>query len=222
MKREILATADGSHTIQVNELNVSYHSKHGAIQESTHVYINAALKYIHENNSTHAYSILEMGFGTGLNALLTARYAAENDITIHYHSIEAFPLADEQIALLNYGNILGLTGIFSQLHQAPWNKQVTIGTNFSLQKYHTTIQFFHTGRRFNAVYYDAFAPSAQPELWTTEIFRQIFNLLRPGGILVTYCSKTVVRKAMEAAGFRVTKIQGPFGKREMVRAFRDH
>lgn len=222
MKREILLTADGSHTIKVDEHKVSYHSKHGAIQESTHVFIEAALKYVQQNNSGSEYNILEIGFGTGLNALLTAIYTAGTKMIVNYHSLEPFPIQEQEIAMLNYGILLHKESVFTQLHDAPWDTKIAIHPNFSLHKYQTTLQSFTTNMCFHAIYYDAFAPSAQPELWTTEAFTRLFNFLVPGGLMVTYCSKTVVRKSMEAAGFRVTKIPGPYGKREMVRAFRDH
>ena len=222
MKRHLQLTADGSHTIQIDELNVTYHSKHGAIQESQHVFIDAGIRYLHEAKQLNEYQILEMGFGTGLNALLTAIYSDQMDLRITYHSIEAFPLTTDEISSLNYGNLLQQESIFSLLHTANWNIATTIHPNFEFYKHLCKLDAFVTEEKFNLVYYDAFAPTAQPELWTVEVFEKLYHLLKPEGILVTYCSKGVVRRAMEAAGFRVTKLQGPPGKREMVRAFRDH
>lgn len=222
MKRHLQLTADGSHTIQIDELNVTYHSKHGAIQESQHVFIDAGISYLHQIKGLKEYQILEMGFGTGLNALLTSIFADRMGIHVSYHSIEAFPLTADEISVLNYGTQLQQKSIFSQMHAATWNTVMPIHSKFELYKHHCKLNTFVTQERFNIIYYDAFAPTAQPELWTVEVFEKLYDLLKPEGILVTYCSKGVVRRAMEAAGFRVTKLQGPPGKREMVRAFRDH
>lgn len=222
MKRHLQLTADGSHTIQIDELNVTYHSKHGAIQESRHVFIDAGISYLHQIKGLKEYQILEMGFGTGLNALLTSIFADRMGIHVSYHSIEAFPLTADEISVLNYGTQLQQKSIFSQMHAATWNTVMPIHSKFELYKHHCKLNTFVTQERFNIIYYDAFAPTAQPELWTVEVFEKLYNLLKPEGILVTYCSKGVVRRAMETAGFRVTKLQGPPGKREMVRAFRDH
>lgn len=222
MKRHLEFTADGSHTIQIDELNVTYHSKHGAIQESRHVFIDAGISYLHQVKQLNEYRILEMGFGTGLNALLTAIFADQMNVHINYHSIEAFPLTADEVAMLNYGTLLQQVSIFSRMHAAPWNTVTPIHPKFGLYKHHCELSFFITQESFHIIYYDAFAPTAQPELWTVEIFERLYRLLKPEGILVTYCSKGVVRRAMEAAGFKVTKLQGPPGKREMVRASRDH
>ena len=222
MKRHLQFTADGSHTLQIEELNVTYHSKHGAIQESQHVFINAGITYLHQLKQLNEYRILEMGFGTGLNALLTAIFSPQMNVHINYHSIEAFPLTSDEVLSLNYGMLLQQPSLFSQIHAAAWNMATRIGPTFELHKYHGKLDTFSTQEKFNLIYYDAFAPTAQPELWTVEVFEKLYQLLKPEAILVTYCSKGIVRRAMEAAGFRVTKLQGPPGKREMVRAFRDH
>lgn len=222
MKRHLQFTADGSHTIQIDELNVTYHSKHGAIQESQHVFIDAGISYLHQVKQLNEYQILEMGFGTGLNALLTAIFADQMSVHVNYHSIEALPLTDEEASMLNYGTLLQQISFFSQIHAAPWDRATPIHPKFELNKHHCTMNDFNALEQFNIIYYDAFAPTAQPELWTVEVFEKLYHLLKPEGILVTYCSKGVVRRAMEAAGFRVTKLQGPPGKREMVKAFRDH
>jgi tRNA U34 5-methylaminomethyl-2-thiouridine-forming methyltransferase MnmC len=222
MKRHVQLTADGSHTIQIDDLNVTYHSKHGAIQESQHVFIDAGISYLHQVKNLNEYRILEMGFGTGLNALLTAIYADQMNLNINYQSIEAFPLTTDEVSSLNYGTHLQQEPIFKLLHTANWNTVTTIHQKFELYKHLCKLNAFVTEERFNIIYYDAFAPTAQPELWTVEVFQQLYQFLQPDGILVTYCSKGIVRRAMETAGFRVTKLQGPPGKREMVRAFRDH
>jgi len=221
MQRQPVITKDGSHTISIPEMNVTYHSHHGAIQESMHVYINAGLKYISENLKATEICIFEMGFGTGLNALLTLMEAEKNQLTIHYTTVELFPLQADEIILLNYCKQLhrkDLEPVFQQFHQCDWEKDISITPFFTLHKIKNTLQNLTASKPQNLIFYDAFAPSAQPELWTKETFEKLYQILLPGGILVTYCSKSDVRRAMQAAGFIVEKIQGPRGKREMVRA----
>lgn len=224
-----MITADGSVTIAIPELNVTYHSKHGAIQESMHVFIEAGLRPLLHRQETIA--IFEMGFGTGLNALLTLIEATKHQQKINYYTVEAFPVENKIIAQLNYCEQLQqpeLKPLFEQLHTAPWNQPIQLNPWFTIQKNHTTlfnlstIQPVNPLQPVNLIYYDAFAPGAQPELWTAETFTQLFNMLTAGGILVTYCSKGDVRRAMKAAGFTVEKIPGPPGKREMVRAMKPY
>lgn len=218
-EREIIITADGSVTIAIPQLNVTYHSKHGAIQESMHVFIEAGLKPL--LNQQETINLFEMGFGTGLNALLTLIEAEKHQQKINYQTVEAFPLEKEIVAGLNYCEQLHqpqLKPLFEQLHASPWNQSINLTPWFTLQKDHTTLFNLSTAQLFNLIYYDAFAPNAQPELWTVDAFTQLFNMLTAGGILVTYCSKGDVRRAMQAAGFSIEKIPGPPGKREMVRA----
>ncbi len=214
-----MITADGSVTIAIPELNVTYHSKHGAIQESMHVFIEAGLRPLLHKQETIA--IFEMGFGTGLNALLTLVEATKHQQKINYHTVEAFPLEKEMVAQLNYCEQLQqpeLNPLFNELHASPWNEPIHLSPWFTFQKNHTTLFNLSTFQPVNLIYYDAFAPNAQPELWTAEAFTQLFNMLTAEGILVTYCSKGDVRRAMQAAGFLIEKIPGPPGKREMVRA----
>lgn len=218
-EREIIITADGSVTIAIPQLHVTYHSKHGAIQESMHVFIEAGLKPLLHQQET--INLFEMGFGTGLNALLSLIEAEKHQQKINYQAVEAFPLEKEIVGGLNYCEQLHqpqLKPLFEQLHASPWNQSIDLTPWFTLQKDHTTLFNLSTAQLFNLIYYDAFAPNAQPELWTVDAFTQLFNMLTAGGILVTYCSKGDVRRAMQAAGFTVEKIPGPPGKREMVRA----
>lgn len=222
-ERQLIITKDGSHTVSIPELNVTYHSHHGAIQESIHVFINAGLKYVWDNDKMPAIHIFEMGFGTGLNALLTLIEAEKLQQPVHYTAIELYPLPDGEIKSLNYCEQLKIADIefvFQLLHSCEWEKDVIITPFFYFNKIKVSLFDFATSRRFNLVYYDSFAPAAQPEHWTAEVFEKLFSILAPGGNLVTYCSKSIVRKAMQAAGFLVTKIPGPQGKREMVRAIR--
>jgi tRNA U34 5-methylaminomethyl-2-thiouridine-forming methyltransferase MnmC len=217
MQREIMPTSDGSVTVAIPELQVTYHSKHGAIQESMHVFIEAGLRPLLHQQET--LRIFEMGFGTGLNALLTMIEAAQQHQKIHYETVEAFPLEKELIFQLNYcKQTPDWQSSFEQLHTTPWEQPVVLTPYFTLHKHHTQLINYSTGQQFNLIFYDAFAPNAQPELWTVDVFTQLFSLLDDQGILVTYCSKGDVRRAMKAAGFTVEKIPGPPGKREMIRA----
>ena len=218
MKREIIVTSDGSHTVQVPEMNVTYHSHHGAIQESMHVFINAGLLYQFDRLSQQEMHIFEMGFGTGLNAFLAALEAETHNIKIQYTSVEQFPISIEEAKKLNYADSLGRHQLFEVLHSCKWNEDVSLTSHFTLRKEQTNLLEYKPSQKFHLIYYDAFAPAAQPELWTEAVFKKLFDMLLPGGILVTYCSKGDVRRAMMAAGFSVEKIPGPKGKREMVRA----
>ncbi|MCU0395026.1 MAG: tRNA (5-methylaminomethyl-2-thiouridine)(34)-methyltransferase MnmD [Chitinophagaceae bacterium] len=221
MRREIQVTADGSHTLQVAGSEVTYHSKFGAIQESEHVYIGAGLQpFI---GKADPIRVFEMGFGTGLNAFLAYLEARQEKVKIEYEAVEAFPLQREEYRELNYAHVLRkreLSESFQMIHQAPWNKTIRIGTLFTLVKHHTPIEEFETEKKFHVIFYDAFAPSAQPELWTEDLFAKMYDMLLPDGILTTYCSKGDVRRTLEAVGFDIEKLPGPRGKREMVRAFK--
>jgi tRNA U34 5-methylaminomethyl-2-thiouridine-forming methyltransferase MnmC len=225
MERQIINTADGSFTVSIPGMNVTYHSTHGAIQESLHVFIKAGLKQILPNRSS--VSILEMGFGTGLNALLTLMEAEAVQKPVHYTAIELYPLEDGQINALNYCQRLNredLQDVFEKLHGSDWEKNIIISQYFTLLKSGTDLLEFEIqglDNRFDIIYFDAFAPTAQPELWTAAVFEKLFRMLSPDGILVTYCSKGDVRRAMKSAGFRVEKLEGPPGKREMVRAWKE-
>lgn len=216
-----MITGDGSATIAIPAMQVTYHSRHGAIQESQHVFIEAGLRPL--LYSAPVLRVFEMGFGTGLNALLSCMVAEATQQKIRYEAVEAFPVEAAMVTRLNYCELLGrsdLQPVFDRLHAVPWNIEAAISTFFSLRKHATTLFELPPIEPVHLIYYDAFAPGAQPELWTADAFTQLFNLLLPGGILVTYCSKGDVRRAMQAAGLVVEKIPGPPGKREMVRAHR--
>jgi tRNA U34 5-methylaminomethyl-2-thiouridine-forming methyltransferase MnmC len=226
MQRKLILTSDGSHTILLPELNVTYHSIHGALQESKHVFIEAGLKSLNPARKT-IVNIFEMGFGTGLNTLLTMIEAENLTRAIHYEAIEQFPLGNTEIGSLNYCKQLDredLQPAFEQLHHCECEKQIELTSRFTFKKLQANLLNFGTpetclsGRQaFELIYFDAFAPNVQPELWTKEIFDKMFEMLEPGGILVTYCSKSDVRRAMQAAGFTVEKLPGPKGKREIIR-----
>jgi tRNA U34 5-methylaminomethyl-2-thiouridine-forming methyltransferase MnmC len=217
LKREIIITSDGSTTIHLPDWNEQYHSKHGAIQEAYHVFIKHGL----ESVSQSEISILEIGFGTGLNAFITFLEASKTHRNIDYVGVEAHPVALEEVKQLNYVQELGAQSFsdqFDLMHSIPWEEKAEISNNFSLQKRE---QFFHDisdEDQYNLVYFDAFGARVQPDLWTEEIFTIMYKAMKAGGILVTYAAKGSVRRAMQAVGFEVERLPGPPGKREMLRA----
>lgn len=223
MERKIFLTGDGSHSISVPGLKVAYHSIHGAIQESVHVFINAGMKFLLTQLPDFPLAIFEMGFGSGLNALLTLMEAEKSGTKIYYEAAELYPLHEPEVKSLNYCRFLNRTDmqtVFEYMHRCEWDKEISITENFSLKKIKSALSSHLTIQQFNLVYFDAFAPNAQPELWTNEVFHKMYSMLVPGGVLVTYCSKGDVRRAMIAAGFTVEKLAGPMRKREMIRAKR--
>ncbi|MCW3070672.1 MAG: SAM-dependent methyltransferase [Bacteroidetes bacterium] len=221
MQRKIITTSDGSHSLYVPELNEHYHSIHGAIQESRHVFIEAGLKQAAKNNS--AISVFEVGFGTGLNALLTYLESERLGLKINYTSVEAFPLEEAIFNALNYPQETGEgKQAFELLHSSSWEVKNSISENFSLLKLKTSLlDVILENDQYDLVYFDAFGPLVQPEMWTDEIFSKLYHAMKKGGVLVTYCSKGEVQRAMKRAGFSVEKIPGPPGKREMVRATKE-
>jgi len=218
MKREFRVTEDGSHTLYLPELDEPYHSIHGAIQESLHVFLGQGFLTLDKPS----VNILEIGFGTGLNALLTLAEAKRRSIEVQYHAIEKYPLDYEEYSHLNFETFIdGISpGSLMKLHDAPWEKAARITENFTLIKELSDIRAMNPKGPFDLVYFDAFAPQKQAHLWTEQIFSSIFKALEPGGILVTYTSKGSVRRALISCGFEVKKVPGPPGKREMIRAIR--
>ena len=215
MKRSVQITADGSATMYSPLYDATYHSKHGAVQESMHVFIKHGLEYMVQQKMDTSIAVFEMGFGTGLNALLTANYAIANNVVIDYETLELHPLSVEEVEGVNYEDEYG---VLKPMHQSAWGETEHIHDVFSFTKQEQSLLDYEPSKLFDVIYYDAFAPSAQPELWTIDIFKKLYAMLNDGGILVTYCSKSDVRRAMLAAGFNVEKLQGPPGKREMLRA----
>lgn len=212
---EIKITADGSCTLYREEIDETYHSTHGAIQESEHVFINAGLKRCTKKE----ISILELGFGTGLNAYLTYIFTNENqNLKIFYTAIEKFPIDHELVMQLNYTKFKGNDQIFNQLHLCEWGKALKISENFFIEKIKTDFTGYNHKKNYDLIYFDAFSPDKQPEMWTEDIFRELYLHSNSGAILTTYCAKGDVRRAMKAAGFNVERLSGPPGKREMLRA----
>jgi tRNA U34 5-methylaminomethyl-2-thiouridine-forming methyltransferase MnmC len=215
--RELIITADGSHSLFVPALNEHYHSVHGAIQESLHVFMRMGFDEAQKHRQ--ALRILEIGFGTGLNAWLTL--LAAGNAKVHYTSLEAYPVDPQQATQLNYASHEGAQGdaaLFAQMHEAAWNEAVPLTAGFTLQKMHCTLHaFVPEPGAFDLIYFDAFAPRVQPELWTQEVFEKMYFALATGAILTTYCAKGQVRRNIQAAGFMVERLQGPPGKREMLR-----
>jgi len=213
-KVELKISADGSHTLFVPELDEHYHSVNGAHDESMHVFIRPALQYCRKQE----VSILEIGLGTGLNAFLS--YLNQEDKTIHYHALEKYPISEEFCQQLNYANNTEAKDIFERLHLLPWNTDQALTPSFSLLKDEVDLTNIQFTRHYDVVYFDAFAPDVQPEMWSQEIFQKIYDAMSPDGILTTYCAKGVVRRTMQACGFTVERLEGPKGKREMLRAIK--
>lgn len=233
MKRNIITTADGSKTIQIEEWNEQYHSIHGAIQEAKHVYIkNGLLFYIEQCHlecsrnvifETKNITILEIGFGTGLNAFLTLLKAEELKQNIQYTGVEAYPVLPEELQQLNYVDQLSAQPYqiaFETLHQSLWEKEIKVTPFFQLIKQQKKFQDIQNENTYDLIYFDAFGSRVQPELWTEHIFKIMYKALKPNGVLVTYSVKGSVRRAMLSVGFLVEKLPGPPGKREMLRAIK--
>ena len=231
MKRKIITTSDGSKTIQIEDWNEQYHSIHGAIQEANHVFLKHGLLFyselvsesqIFKNGSTEPVevSILEIGFGTGLNAFLTLIEAEKLNQTINYVGVEAYPVALDEIEQLNYVELISENhaNIFDKMHSVSWETQHQITSKFQLEKQQKFFQDIKTIDAFDIIYFDAFGARVQPDLWTEDIFMIMFKALKADGVLVTYSAKGSVRRAMQAVGFTVERLPGPPGKREMLRA----
>ena len=217
MKREIIITEDGSTTIRIPEWNENYHSTHGAIQEAKHVFIKNGLDLFQTQNSV---SILEIGFGTGLNAFITFLETINKE-KVNYVGVEAYPISQEEIAQMNYVSELDsemYQEIFDKMHSCDWESQQKITDNFTLTKRKQFFQDIEDKNQYDLIYFDAFGFPLQPELWSETIFQKMYDALLPNGVLVTYACRTPIRKAMLTAGFLVEKLPGAPGKREMLRA----
>ncbi|MTI33072.1 tRNA (5-methylaminomethyl-2-thiouridine)(34)-methyltransferase MnmD [Xanthovirga aplysinae] len=225
-KREIkiIITEDGSNSLYVPELNETYHSFHGAINESEHVFIQKGLNFWCEKHSSQEISILEIGFGTGLNALLSLRQVLKTGLQINYTTLEPYPLDGVIVSKLNYGDLMKdnqLADFFGQLHKAPWNEVFPISDSFRLNKQNKKLEDFEgKARAFDLIYFDAFAPNKQAELWTLESLQKAVEMLKEEGVLVTYCAKGQFKRDLKTAGMEVETLDGPPGKKEMVRGIK--
>ena len=217
MKYKIQNTNDESHTILNSETNETYHSRHGAISESRHVFINNGLLSIKKKH----LDILEIGFGTGLNAFLSLIESNKKSIKLNYHAIDPNIIEIGIIEKLNYHTFFNLKKYeFLKIHATNWNKTVKICNNFNLTKHHTKVEDFNLLFKFDLIYFDAFSPRKQPELWTESIFSLLYKQLYNKGILVSYCAKGSVKRLLQKVGFKVMTLKGPPGKREMIKAIK--
>ncbi|NRD19596.1 tRNA (5-methylaminomethyl-2-thiouridine)(34)-methyltransferase MnmD [Winogradskyella eckloniae] len=231
MKRKIITTSDGSKTIQIEDWNEQYHSIHGAIQEANHVFLKHGLLFfnaefdsasIEHASKSEPISILEIGFGTGLNAFLTLIEAEKLNLKLHYTGVEAYPVQLEEINQLNYVELISKSheAVFNTLHSTSWETPHDITPDFKLEKQEKFFKDITAVNAYNIIYFDAFGARVQPDLWTEDIFKIMYNALQDNGILVTYSAKGSVRRAMQAVGFIVERLPGPPGKREMLRALK--
>ena len=215
--QEIRVTGDGSKTIFLPELNETYHSSNGAVQESRHIFIQNGLELAEKGE---VIRILEVGFGTGLNALLSAMWAEKNNQSIHYTGIESKPLPPELCFQLDYPRIIGQISekIYDELIRCDWEMDNQLSTHFSIQKRKVKIQDFVALEPIDLIYFDAFGPRVQAEMWDITILDKMFQSLNSGGSLVTYCAQGQFKRDLKAVGFSLESLPGPPGKREMTRA----
>lgn len=213
-QRQIVVTNDGSTSIYIKELDEHYHSTHGAIQEARHVFIDMGLNLF----TTEPIEILEVGFGTGLNCLLTALQQKK----INYHGIEAYPVDSNLIGQLNYTDDIPNSGdVFRSIHELPWQDYEAVLPEFNLLKDEVKLEDVVLEQKYQLIYFDAFGPRAQEELWDIDLFRKLFDCLVIGGVFVTYCAKGQVRRDLQSVGFEVERLPGPPGKREMLRGIKN-
>lgn len=222
-EKKFLITEDGSHTIYIPELDETYHSTHGAITESNHVFIKNGLHYLGNREKRDNVKLFEVGFGTGLNTLLSAIYSEEHRIHLRYESLEAFPLSSLETQQLNYPELIKnpiSKGAFKVIHESPWGQWVDVSSTFQLKKVKNTIREYVGQESFDICFFDAFAPSRQPDMWELPILQKISDLLVSNGIFVTYCAKGQLKRDLKSIGFEVESLPGPPGKFEMVRAIK--
>ena len=221
IEQRIISSFDGSDSVYSKKYNSNYHSIHGAIEESTHVFISAGL-YYHYLKHKKQISIFEMGFGTGLNALLTLLEANRFDLKIDYQCVECDPISEDMARALNYCEQLKLNDIdteaFINFHTSSWHTPLLINDNFKFTKFRTELENFSFESKYDIIYFDAFDPNCQPDLWSLYIHRQLFNTLYSKGTLVTYCSQGAFRRSLKEIGYSIEILNGPSKKREMIRA----
>jgi tRNA U34 5-methylaminomethyl-2-thiouridine-forming methyltransferase MnmC len=218
LRREIKVTGDGSKTLFIPEWDENYHSSHGAVQEAKHVFLKYGLGEIVYKNEINVF---EVGFGTGLNAILTYEYAIENQLKINYDSIEAFPITSEEVELLDYVSLFDnqeTKGIYLQMHSCAWDEPIKVSENFTLTKIHNKLeQHVLIQNQYDIIFFDAFGPRVQEGMWSKVHFENLYHSLKKGGLFVTYCAKGQVKRDLKSVGFEVETLPGPPGKREMTR-----
>jgi tRNA U34 5-methylaminomethyl-2-thiouridine-forming methyltransferase MnmC len=220
MKREIVITGDGSTTIRIPDWNENYHSSHGAIQEAKHVFVIHGLDVFQNQDEI---SILEIGFGTGLNAFITFLETLTKN-KVNYVGVEAYPISAAEVAQMNYVSELKAAPYatnFEKMHASDWEHEIAITAQFNLTKRKQFFQDINDKNQYHLIYFDAFGYPLQPELWSEAIFVKMYEALLPGGVLVTYACRSVIKNAMLAAGFSIEKLPGAPGKREMLRATKE-
>lgn len=210
----IQTTADGSSTLYRPDMDEHYHSTNGSVTEAMHVYIATGLQACTKTPR----SVLEIGFGTGLNAILTYLEAEKSQQPVHYTTCELYPLPLTTIQQLNFGLSEQATNVLHQLHSCAWDSSQTIAPFFTLHKRKTDLTQLNIEGNYDVIYFDAFGPDKQPEMWTESIFEHLYKITNPGGILVTYCAKGAVRRLLQSVGYTTERLPGPPGKREMLRA----
>lgn len=220
-KQKSFLTADGSHTLFSEIHGAYYHSMNGALTESQHIFINSGFKHL--SGTLKQISILEIGLGTGLNAALTASESLISGVETLYTALELYPITEQQIKDLNYSQILDheVAECWSRIMLAEWNSSVEINQSFRIFKVNEDFTKWIPVVSFNLIYFDAFAPDDQPEMWSVEMFQKLYCSLSVGGVLVTYSSKGIVKQALRVAGFRVERLAGPPGKRHILRAVKE-
>lgn len=222
MERKVVTTSDGSKTIRIVDLDENYHSMHGALQEANHVFIKYGLNECLDRDEI---KIFEMGFGTGLNSFITAINISDLKLKVEYYGVEAFPVSKVELESLEYGNLLGEVNkvLYEKIHLIEWDKLQEITPNFQLKKIKAKLQDIKLENQFfDIIYYDAFGPRAQEEMWSTGLFEKMYNCLKPNGFLVTYCAKGQVKRNMKSVGFTIETLPGPPGKREMTRGWKNY
>ena len=218
MKLELVKTIDGSNSLKNLIINDSYHSKYGAINESKHIFINNGLKRI----SKKKIRVLEIGFGTGLNALLTLLFCDKKKQNIIYHTIDNLPLKEEIYSSLNYYDHLKIDkNIFLKIHRSSWENEIELSNFFVLKKMKCDFTKTLFNEKYDLIYFDAFSPSKQPEMWVLNNFKKLYDCLNTNGVLITYSSKGDVKRTMKEVGFNVSSVEGPIGKREITLASKD-
>jgi tRNA U34 5-methylaminomethyl-2-thiouridine-forming methyltransferase MnmC len=219
---KLIITEDGSHSLFNPKLNETYHSFHGALQESRHVFIKEGLEHFSQNNNASEINVFEVGLGTGLNALLSIEWALNKKIKVNYHSIEAFPISRQQAATLNYSKLMGMTDseqYFKQIHELAWDQDFDINEFFAFRKIHNTLQDYDLKENeYDLIFFDAFAPNKQSEMWDLTILSKIASSMKVNGEFVTYCAQGQLKRNLKSLVLIVETIAGPPGKKEMVRA----